>query len=90
MDLKDFGDTWYSEKDNFGIYIQQDFLEHEKFGKYGKFSCQFTDLNIWSTILDDEDIMELYSCEEFVKVPDVLEWKYAELVLGPNITPVQS
>ena len=30
--------------------------------------------------------MELYSCEEFVKVLDVLEWKYAELVLCPNIT----
>ena len=78
------------EKHLDGFVIEQDFLKHEIFGESGEFSGQFTDLNIWSTILNDEDIKDLYSCEEIVKVPDVLEWKYAELVLGPHITPVQS
>ena len=70
------------EKHLDSFVIEKDYLEHERFGESGELSGQFTDLNIWSKILNDEDIKEHYSCEDIFKVPDVLEWKTAELVLG--------
>ena len=40
--------------------IDKDFLKYEEFGKAGSFAGMFTDLKIWSRILDCSEIIELY------------------------------
>ena len=70
--------------DNFKI--EKNFLQSAKFGDASKFAGKISDLNIWSTILNDEEVKKLYDCAEISKVADVLDWTVAEFDLGPNIT----
>ena len=42
--------------------IGKDFLQYEEFGRAGIFAGKFTDLNIWSRILNDYEIKKFYIC----------------------------
>ena len=66
--------------------IKNDFLKHEKFARAKEFAGQISDLNVWSNILKEQEIKELYSCREIVFAPDIVNWNGAEFELGPNIT----
>ena len=65
--------------------IKENFLELEKFGKANQFSGKFTDINIWSSILKDDDIEDMSTCRIIKKSPDILLWKEANFNLGPMI-----
>ena len=69
--------------DSFVIY--KDFLQYEKFGTAGYFAGKFTDLNIWSRILKDSEILELYKCKVLDKGPDIVDWTFSQPVPGNNV-----
>ena len=66
--------------------IESDFLKGEKFAKAKKFASKISDLNVWSKILTQEEIIDMYSCKDSLVAPDVLDWDTAEFDLGPNVT----
>ena len=66
--------------------IKENFLEKEIFGLSSEFSGKFSDLNVWSRILRDQEIKELYDCGRTSDLPDVLDWSLAQFDLDPNIT----
>ena len=70
--------------DNFEI--ESDFLKGEKFASAKKFAGQISDLNVWSKILTQDEINDMYSCKDSLETPDVLDWETAEFDLGPNLT----
>ena len=57
--------------------IKEDFLQYDMFGKYEAFSGQFTDINMWSRILNDDEIKQLYANQIMEDNPDVLDCEAA-------------
>ena len=66
--------------------IESNFLKEEKFANAKEFAGQISDLNIWSKILIEKEIFDLYSCKAISINPDVVNWTNTEFELGPNIT----
>ena len=66
--------------------LNNDFLKHERFARAKEFAGQISDLNVWSKILNEQEVKELYSCQEISFAPDIVNWNKAEFDLGPNIT----
>ena len=61
--------------------LNNDFLKHERFARAKEFAGQISDLNVWSKILNEQEVKELNSF-----APDIVNWNKAEFDLGPNIT----
>ena len=47
------------------------------FGKYGAFSGQLKDINMWSRILNEDEIKECDARQVLKDNPDVLDWETA-------------
>ena len=61
--------------------IGRDFLNYEKFGDARYFVGNLTDINMWSSVLTEAEVIELFSCKAIDNIPDVVEWKFAEIAL---------
>ena len=68
--------------------IKENFLMNDTFADAYSFAGEFSDLNIWSTVLTSEDISQLYDCKKILNAPDILDWTNVEFDMHPNITIV--
>ena len=66
--------------------IHEDSIKNLQFGKASKFAGKISELNIWSKVLDEDAIKNLYECKHLKELPDILDWKTEEFDFGPNIT----
>ena len=66
--------------------ITENFLSQSKFGQAGLFAGKIGDLNVWSKILNDNQIYEIFNCKEIKIYPNILNWSEAIIAIGPNIT----
>ena len=77
-------------KNKLGTFvIDKDFLQSQEFGKAGLFAGKFTDLNIWSRILNSSEIRDLYMCEVLDEGPNIVDWESSELVPGRTIVVME-
>ena len=65
--------------------IKEDFLKYDKFGKVGRFAGQLTDLNIWSRILNESEIRDLYLCGESENGGKIVDWKSSKIISTSSI-----
>ena len=68
------------------LIFPNNFLQKLILGRSAGFAGYLTRLNMWSQILDSQDIKKLYECKEISIIPDILKWDEIELNLGPSIT----
>ena len=65
--------------------IRRDFLKNQVFGKADSFAGRTSDINIWSSVLKNDQIEDLYECKETI-VPDLFHWEASKLELGSGLT----
>ena len=63
-----------------GLRLPKDFLKNLQIGKASAFTGELSELNIWSKVLTDDKINDLYECKA---IPE--DWKTEEFQFGPNI-----
>ena len=64
------------------------FLNTYSFEKLPILLGNYQELNIWSKVLDKEDINTMYKCQDVSDNPDLVDWRTEELKQGPNVTIV--
>ena len=76
------------ENHSMSFKLDENFLKHIQLGKASNFAGELSQLNIWSKVLDKEDINTLYKCQDVSDNPDLVDWRTEELKQGPNVTIV--
>ena len=56
-----------------GLRLPKDFLKYLQIGKASAFAGELSELNIWSKVLTDDKINDLYECKDITDVPDILD-----------------
>ena len=66
--------------------IAPDFLKYQQIGQSKRIAGRITQLNMWSSILTLQEVLEVYKCRKVDHTPDILDWETVQFNLGPNIT----